>query len=343
MAITYNIKRVKDTYTLFNTGADKFEYTLTLKPCEGYFSSLINGGEVSASSSVVLPVDAKDGSYEVTLITYSGTEVLETVIAPTIFQYKHLISSLVYSLEELVCGCDSGDCDKPDVCDLSLTTLVSALTIFFTDVTKYTSYLSNMSNALSCEINEKLSTYLITEKIKGKGDNTSLIYNTLGLFYASFYLYEMSVAAAEDKMYVQSKYKSAKILGCLNKVGVSVNLAGATALSANSTVYYWQLGVGEDITKVMEEFAPGIFYTKANKPLDTFSAGYTVSYAQVGKIVFAIEAAEGATFKFLDALNNDVTDKFDATYFSGIKRVLYISKLSYSVSNIYFKIKNTTL
>jgi hypothetical protein len=44
-------------------------------------------------------------------------------------------------------------------------------------------------------------------------------------------------------------------------------------------------------------------------------------------------------FTIEDSLNNDITNDFDVHYESGMSLALFVSKLVYSYSNIYFKFK----
>ena len=81
---------------------------------------------------------------------------------------------------------------------------------------------------------------------------------------------------------------------------------------------------------------------KNNSPLEEFEEGKIIPYTSIGRIAFAIKETDILNFQLIDSLGNDVTDEFDNHYFAGIRTILFVSKIPYSNSNIFFKFKKIT-
>jgi hypothetical protein len=104
-------------------------------------------------------------------------------------------------------------------------------------------------------------------------------------------------------------------------------------------VYFWQF---EDLITDIT-FAPSIdqdwLDLKNYAPIEDFLNGEVVSYATTGRIGFAINNITEDKYNIYDILSSDITALvFDKYYDSVNQRQIYISKLYYTVSNIYFKL-----
>jgi hypothetical protein len=135
-------------------------------------------------------------------------------------------------------------------------------------------------------------------------------------------------------------YQYTSIEACIKKLGISPIDKEEEYNSVSSLVYYWQLSNPvDDITNIIPLFN-GLYYI--NYPFaefKVFEQGKIIDYILVGRVAFAITNILGEDFELKDSLGNDVTDDFDSQYFAESKTLLLVSKLSQSISNIYFRFK----
>lgn len=108
-------------------------------------------------------------------------------------------------------------------------------------------------------------------------------------------------------------------------------------------VYYFQ---HESYADTIESILPLINQEFINE-IETkqlfsiFEQGYKVLLSTFGKLCFIIQYTNLDNYEIYDSLNNDVTDQFEINYIDSLRAALFVSKIPYTHSLIYFKFKKT--
>lgn len=330
MADTYTLSKYKDVYTLKNTDVLLQPFRFTVSKVECLLTTVVKDMELGPGEEVNILAGLLDGQYQ--LFVYSDNSLT------TINYYYSLNIDIINSVEKVVCGCkDCNDCEDCTDCDLYLSTITTALTYYFLNVPLYNEKLEDVTISMNCNTSEKVFCYLSKQMITGDSDTKRLFLQMVGMYYLAFYYTDFSLAAdLDEEVYIIEKYKSAKILKCLQNMGMIVT----APIPQPSSVYYWQLtNPIDDITDIIPIFTLDYLNDKPRELLSVFEQGKIVNYSTVGRAGFAIRKVESSNFTITDSLGNDITDDFDVQYFSNIKTSLFVSKLAYSHSNIYFKFK----
>jgi hypothetical protein len=338
MALSYIFKKYKDVYTIENTGTVTLYYTLSKKEC----SSVTTAEKVSilVGSTEILPIKNIDGVYSIKISDSVSEEIL-----PDILFYNNLLLSLINGTQRTLCGCKG--CGCPDCADENcldrLVTLVSSQSYLFANSPNYNSTQNLISKVLKCSIDEGVSCLITNQQITGKQEIKDLLYKILSMYYLSFYLTDRSLSTDDvESAYIDIKYKFPSMIKCIEKTGISYD----EVLKAfkDYTVYYYQLdNPVDDITDIIPLLNSAYI---ASKPKDTFTVfeqGKIVNYATVGRIAFIISPPESINFVLEDSLGNDITDQFDTYYETINKYALFVSKIPYTPSNVFFKFKQLNI
>lgn len=328
MADTYTLLKYKDVYTLKNIDTESFRFTLSKIEC--LTSTIVKDMILQPGSEINIFLGLIDGQYE--LVVYSDDSVTN------INYYYNLNKDIIDNIEKIVCGCkECNECEDCADCDLYLSTITTALTYYFLNVPLYNENLENVTISMNCNTSEKVFCYLAKQMITGDSDTKRLFLQMIGMYYLAFYYTDLESAIdTDEEIYINTKYKSSKILKCLKNMGMEIT----PPLPKPAKVYYWQLAnMMDDITDIIPIFTLSYLNDKPNDLITVFEQGKIVNYVSTARIAFAIRKTEISDFQISDSLNNDVTDEFDTYYFSNIKTRLFVSKLVYANSNIYFKFK----
>lgn len=167
------------------------------------------------------------------------------------------------------------------------------------------------------------------------------LFNTyLAIYYIGWYretLNSIDTSIVEDLAYLNKIYQYDKLSKCIVKLGIPITDLITTIILDPIKVYYWQTAIDEDSSDVFATFSGDDLVSYLYKPLDDFLAGYTVPFNSIGKVVIAISKIDNTDFNIKDSLGNDITDEFDIHYDTSSKTKLFVSQLTYSNTNLYFK------
>lgn len=261
--------------------------------------------------------------------------------------YDKTLSNVIERTKNLLCGCGCTDCedcdDNSSGCEETLL-LYSLMTSYYASTfPKYKNYLEVIFKSLKCHISSDMLCQIHTEMIQGKSEASLFLKKTVAYYYLAFYLLESFLTSdAEEAYEVNKKFKYSEIIKCIKKLGINPKDI-IEELMSGIEVKYWQFTsivptmatVVASWTSTYLDTLPGIDV----RPLEDFEQGVTVPYTNIGRIGFAIYKTDLLNFTLYDSLGNDVTDNFDVHHFASDETVVFVSKLPYSHSNIYFKFK----
>lgn len=340
MAVLYTYKVYQDLYSLKNINVNPFTYTLSKKECDSL--TQVETKVILAGETIYLPLTFIDGKYQIDI-----TDGVNTVHKYDIYYYNNLLLHIIDSIESSVCPCVCKDCDEcNDENDykVKFNTLISTISLASLNKNKYTDYLVQVATILECDFDEELLAFMSEKLIDGTDNLQGLYLRLIGLHYLTYYYVDlMGAIDTEEAVFIRDKYKSAKILKCIKKLGLDIEEV-SDSLMDNMDVYYWQLtNTVDDIDDVKIALA-AINYldAKSHAVFNTFEQGTNVSYTTIGRIVFAVKETNMRNFVVNDSLGNDVTNDYDTYYFEDTKTALYVSKAVISISNLYFKFKKIT-
>ena len=332
MAVNYTYTRYKDTHTITNNESIEMTYEVIKVSCDA--STTISTGIIDPAQSIILSF-VVDGNYSIELKTLISESIF------TIKTFQNLLNSFIRDAERLLCGCAKCDeCAECNECQDYLAAFMKSFGINSVNYPLYQTYVELIAQDTVCDFTDEVICSIIHEKVFGTSSVKEPMLKILSYYYAAFYYkdYYMAVDEAEAE-YITTKYKFAKIAKCIKKLGVDPADI-LTEFENGSMVYYWQLDNTEDtITEVTPLLSPAYIAAKSSLPFSVFEAGNIVSYANVGRICFAVMPTQIQNFLILDSLNNDVTNEFDIDYDNTMSLALFVSKIPYSFGNIYFKFK----
>ena len=343
MALNFIYKKYKDVYIITNTGIDAINYTVTRRECNSNIT--VKSGVLLAGEVYILPLHFVDGLYEVVLTdTVQSGETIETETISNILYYNSLLSTIIDNIEESICGCKKcKECEECNDCQTYLNTINQVLAFTYVNHPVYNNYLNIIANKLKCNYTELISCMIINKNVLGNEDTKNIFLQIIAMHYLAFYMFDLSQALdASEGEYIKLKYKSAKILKCIKKLGIDVDDI-LNLFTGSINVFYWQIpDLFQDITNIIPIFNNSYLVGKTQAPFEEFEQGKTITYSTVGRIAFALQQTDILSFFLSDALGNDITDEFEKEYFPATKTVLYVSKMPYSNSNIFFKFKKIT-
>lgn len=333
MAILYTFNKYKDVYTLGNDNPTPMGYTIRRATCDA--TEVVQIGLIQPDTTVELSFKM-DGLYNIQLDLES--ERLD--MAPIKF-YNNLLNSFITTAEKILCGCAKCDeCKECNECNEYLNSFMTAFGFTSLNYPLYENYLSLIIQDSYCDFSDSVLCMLKNEKIYGNATGKEAMLRIISYYYSAFYYKDLFQAVdQEEKDYITAKYKFIKLNSCIKKLGTDPSDI-ISEFEANVKVYYWQAdNIEDDITTIGPAINPTFLSLTANQPLAVFEAGFIVPYTNIGRIAFAISPTSAQNFLIMDSLNNDVTDEFDIEYNPTLDLVLFVSKIPYSYSNIYFKFK----
>lgn len=332
MALNYTYTKYKDVHTLKNNESISMDYEIIKDLCEA--STSIYTGTIQPGNTITINFTT-DGNYTIDLSTSLSTDSFK------VSYFQNLLKSFITDSEKLLCGCAKCDeCAECNECQDYLGAYMKAFAINAISYPTYQTYVNLITQSSVCDFTDEVICTIINEKVFGSASVKEPMLKILSYYYAAFYYKDYAMAEdTEEASYITTKYKFSKISKCIKKLGVSVTDI-IDQLEAGSIVYYWQLNnILDDINDIIPLLNPAFIATKPNLPFSTFEQGHIVTYTEIGRICFAIAPTQVQNFTVTDSLNNDITDEFDVYYDNTMSLALFVSKIAYSFSNIYFKFK----
>jgi hypothetical protein len=308
-------------------------YTISKVTCDA--TKEITTGNIPPGEVVELKF-LLDGVYTVDL--YDANERGDNFEIKT---YNNLLLSFISNVEAVICGCSKcKDCEECNECEAYLSTFMKAFSFSSFNTPIYDLYVNLIAADSRCLLENEVLCNLLHEKVYGNANVKDPILQIISFYYAAFYFRDFySAEDVSEQQYITTKYKYDKIAKCMKKLGIDPAQAIAN-LESSSTVYYYQLESLSDDIFTEENLINSMYLsTKPSSLLLEFEQGKIVNYSGVAKIAFVIMPTISQNFVIRDSLNNDVTDDFDYSYDSLTNRALFVSKLPYSHSSIYFKFK----
>lgn len=328
----YTYTHYKDQHLLQNDQSINIGYTILKVTCDA--TTTVSTGNIDPGKVLEIKF-AVDGLYTVELYDENQRDSFE------IKTYNNLLLSFISNVEALLCGCSKcKDCEECNECETYLAAFMKAFSFNSFNTPVYDLYVNLIAEDSQCSLESEVLCNIINEKVYGVAPVREPMLQILGYYYGAFYYKDYYTAEdSSEAEFIATKYKYDKIAKCMKKLGIDP-VKAIQDVENLSTVYYWQL---ESLTDTILTENPLIdlvyLSSKPNSPLPVFEEGKIVSYSGIAKIAFAITPTISANFVIRDSLNNDITDEFDNIYDIPTNRVLFVSKLPYSHSNIYFKFK----
>lgn len=336
----YNIIKDKDDYYIKNNSLSALEITLKQLYCNDS-SRIVKTFNISSQNTVDLNIDYITGNIG---IFVNNEDTYNTFIV----NHLSTINNIVDLVEEILCGCNCVGCNdcNDDICEQSkkLTQLFTLiLSYYIIKNPTYNQYFDIVAKSLKCDIEEDLLCQVNNLVLYGDSDNIFFVKRLVAYFYLMFYIQEsLQSTSVEEAMYIKEKFKYDKIKKCINKLGIDPNDIIEEIMSGIEVKYWQYTNTVPDINTVIAAWTPTYLDTLPGidqRPLEDFEQGVTIPYTNVGRVGFAIYPSQLLNYTILDSLGNDVTDNFDTHYFEDEETVVFVSKLPYSHSNIYFKFK----
>jgi len=335
MAIAYTLNKYKDVYTIKNTGVVSLTYTLSLGGCGS--TTQVSSGSIIPNETITLPINYKDGIYQVTVSDSISTEKL-----PDILFYKNFLLYIVDVINTLYCKCsECGSCKDCDNIrsDTYLNLLGATNAYMLLDFVSYEVYLKHMSINLQCDLSSVVADFVAQTQISGDEEILDIMNKIIASYYTSFYLSEVNKAIDADEVtYVKEKYNYNNIAKCFKKIGIDVQTIVDSYTNMN--VFYWQQpDITTDIDDVMANLTQVFLDTKPFVNISEFQQGKKVTYAVTGRNAFAIQETPDANYTITDSMGNDITDEFDYQYDVSLKTAVFVSINIIAPSVLYYKFK----
>lgn len=354
-------KKFKDTYILYNLNSDinsnqVLNYTLFNIKCDNNIEQL-STGILLPNNNVSLSL-IKDGFYKI---------IINDIHTIYFNNWINLRTKLITKIKTVLCCKCNNSINELENCqgkegsncirNQSVYNLIQTYIGFLkpdslNNPILYNTYIYNFIQRTiieeSCYIHQELCNQLLNTCITGNTiNNTRLFKFYIAIYYLSAYLYELTTidisdteeSILEQKIYINNVFDFNKIKNCITGLGLNINNLIENNMD-NKNVYYYQLNNpsisnNEELVNITNSYIE----SKPYKELSIFKNGYIVNYQNIGRLVFIIKEVENSNFILNDSLGNDVTDEFDINYIETVKSIIFISKLPYSIGNVYFKIK----
>lgn len=328
----YIYTHYKDQHLLQNDQSINIGYTVSKVTCDA--TTTMSTGNIPPGNVIELKF-AVDGVYTINLYDANQTASFQ------IKTYNNLLLSFIRNVEALLCGCSKcKDCEECNECETYLAAFMKAFSFNSFNTPVYDLYVNLIAADSQCALESEVLCNITNEKVYGVALVREPMLQILGYYYGAFYYKDYYTAEdTSEAEFIAIKYKYDKIAKCMKKLGIDP-VQAIQDVENLSTVYYWQLQALTDTILTENALIDTVYLSsKLNSPLPVFEEGKIITYSGIAKIAFAITPTISANFVIRDSLNNDITDEFDSIYDIATNRVLFVSKLPYSHSNIYFKFK----
>lgn len=353
MAILYNIKKLKDIYTL-EVSQDS---TYVLKRISGGVITIIKQEDVIKDSVTVLPLN-EDGNYTLQI---SAEE--ETTIDTTIFVIKNLQNSIIIDIFNLLCGVNCGKSLTTSSCISEADKEIIKAKNIFSKILTYQSlyiptygenYLGTFATFLQeglalskCNLQTSVNNIIKEECISISTEyNLKLFKTHLFIYWAGFYFTERTLVEEGDTVedeFVKSKFFYNDIISCGCNLCFNITdldeLFDGSGIAKEVNIYSFQfdgasLGV-VDLDLITDEYLENTALTHTEESL---LGGKEITFINIGRIGFAVKTVNENPYNIFDVLLNNITTiVFDKVYDSERGILFYLSKNFGSPATIYYK------
>ncbi len=349
----FQLKRVKDKFILVNLTNIEIEYTLLKENCEE--SSTVTTKLLDANLSTTLLI-ITDGFYSLTIDN-------ETCYFNVLNNYRDRLITLVKDALCKHCGCKPVNCLPKDATDClrnqSLFNFIQTYKYLikpysFTTSTLYNTFLFNFYQKSiynnKCFTVKELCKQLLNTSISGNSEtNKDLFEYYIAIYYLGLYYYDVvninttiltNEEVEEELLYLKKVYKYKEISNCIRNLGIDINslLEETVEIPSTTKVAYWQVdNTNDTITEVAAGLTLPLLESKPFELYPIFDDGKTITYSNIGRIVFAIYVTTEQNFIILDTLGNNITSSFDVVYNDVLACTLYVSKSVITHSTIGFE------
>jgi hypothetical protein len=330
--MNYLYTHYKDQHLLQNNQSINIGYTIFKVTCDA--TTTVSTGNIAPGNVVELKFTV-DGQYNIDLYDANETDSFQ------VKTYNNLLLSFISNVEALLCGCSKcKDCEECNECETYLSAFMKAFSFNSFNTPIYDLYVNLIAEDSQCALESEVLCNILHEKVYGNATTKEPILQIIGFYYAAFYFKDFySAEDSSEQEFITTKYKYDKIAKCMKKLGIDPAQA-IQEFESSSTVYYYQLDSLTDTIFTENALLNSMYLsTKPSSALSVFEEGKIVNYSGVAKIAFVIMPTASQNFVISDSLNNDVTDDFVSLYDVPTNRVIFVSKLPYSNSSIYFKFK----
>lgn len=337
--IRYTVNKVKGDYFIKNN---------TLLPLEVSFKRINCNTTLETLKTITLKPNVETNIELFHITGDIGVFVEnEDTYNTLIKMYDQYIRVIVNLTDKLLCDCgcdDCDDCDKECIKAKQFLQLFSLFSAYFAiNNPYYDVYFKIISKHLKCGIGIDLIKQIDSIILKGSVKNEFYLKRLIAYYYLVLYIRESFQSyTKEEAEYIRDKYNYTKLVLCIKKLGINPDEIVEDILSGMNIQYWQYANTVADINTVINAWTPTYLSTIPgidSKPLEEFEEGVVIPYVNIGRIGFAISPTQLLNFSILDSLGNDVTDDFDNHYFADEETVVFVSKVPYSYSNIYFKFK----
>lgn len=357
--ITFQLKRVKDVYTLVNLTGIDFEYTLIKEGCDTITIPIVR--TVEANLSTALPITS-DGFYS---LEVNG----ETCYFNVLHNYRDRLVVLIQEALCKHCGCSPVNCLPKDAVDcLKNQSLFNFIQTYkylvkpfsFEERQLYNVFLFNFYQKTiynnRCFTVQELCKQLLDTSITGNSQTNKALFDYyIAIYYLGLYYYDVvninttlltSEEVEEELIHLKEVYRYKKIVNCIRNLGVDINSLLEETLEVPSTtkVAYWQLtNTNDKLAEVLAGLTLPILDAKPFELYPIFNDGKTITYTNIGRIVFAIYTTVEQNFIITDTLGNNITDNFEVAYVPSLQCMVYVSKSIITHSTIGFEFNTLIL
>jgi hypothetical protein len=334
MPLNYTYTKYKDVYTLQNLSETPLTYTINKEINEQTSQVLVKTGVLNFNGVITLKFPV-DGIYTILLDDGENTETF------TIKTYNALLLSFITVAEKLLCGCKKcNDCEECNECEDYLGAFMKAFSFNSLNTPIYQDYVNLIPTFTLPAFTEDVVCAITNEKIYGNSSIKEPMLKIVAYYYTAFYFKDyLDAFDAEERAYIDAKYKLEKLSKCIRKLGISIKEIIEEYQKLN-LVYYWQ----EPFTlsnDAIYNLVTNMSYV-LSKGYDTFvnfQEGKVIPYTGFGPLVFVITNSNTVDYILKDSVNNIITSLFDFYVVPSINSTLIISKNDYSEGNLFIKIE----
>lgn len=291
-----------------------------------------------------LDINLKYNEGEFLIVAY-GWDIEEVVFTDTIRNYPRLLKTIQDGIDEICFECltcgkkslkDCTNCPKDGKEELDLLTLIiHYYNLGFVD---YYPSLEYIRNVTILDTQEAITNYVSQERLNGKGSINTSYKRLILLYYASIVLSELLNSSKEDREIAMKDYGYYRYLPCFNKENFRLEDM-IKALDNKTRVFYWQTSALQEIKPIHDLIDTEYLHLHQSETYATFEQGFKIKHPEYGKICLAINYADLGGYEIYDVLGNDITDSFDIMVNEKAITVVFLSKLPFVKSEIFFKIR----